>query len=223
MTDVEKAMEYFLESRGRAIDTWAREHYVDRVSSEHIKMCDIAISALRELSDNQCDNCACDLLDRRDVVINALKGKEGMNKDLQDETPCLFKFTLKFAFKIRIDYRERAYKETHVTVFASDAKNAVEKAQKLLWKGAYEMEVLAINIEEIQGMTEGVKLLKARLAKSQSRTDANVKEKDVPHICINCLHSIYNSGEVCNAAYFTSDNPGCLNWEWCGTQREPHS
>ena len=61
----------------------------------------------------------------------------------------MLRYTITFNFHVRVDYRERTFSGVHVTVFAENAKNAVTKAQGLLWESAYEVEVTNICAEEV--------------------------------------------------------------------------
>ena len=72
-----------------------------------------------------------------------------MGDEPRKERGVTIKYTLTFTFKTRVDYRERTYKDTRVSVFADNAKEAVSKAQKLLWDGIYDVETTAISAEEV--------------------------------------------------------------------------
>ena len=60
----------------------------------------------------------------------------------------MIKYTITLDFIIRIDYQSKQFRGVKVTVYADGAKQAVGKAQRLLWDGAYDVEVTNISAEE---------------------------------------------------------------------------
>lgn len=78
---------------------------------------------------------------------------------------------------------------------------------------------------KIQGMTEGVGLLKAQLAEAQRKTDMAISDTTCADFCDICLHK--DSGTSCERVDFDCaecDDPVCVcrccrnedKWEWRG-------